>query len=57
MKKTYINPSVEVITAKTSAMICGSNLNPNAGTGTVNETAVESGTAAESRSSWFDDEE
>ena len=56
MKKTYINPSVEIITLSACSMICGS-LNPEGGRGTVSEEFVTSGTAGEARGGYWDDED
>lgn len=58
MKKTYINPSMEVVKVSALSMICGS-LDPKNLSGSVTEQSVTSGTAGESRRGglWDDDEE
>ena len=56
MKKTYINPSTEVINVSTCSILSGS-LDPNGGRGTVSEQSVASGTAGEARGGSWDDED
>ena len=57
MKKTYMHPSMKVISVSTHSMLCGS-LDPDNLRGTVSEQSVTNGTAAESRrGSFWDDED
>ncbi len=56
MKKTYINPTLEVVKITAPQLMAGS-LNPNSGSGSVTEESVSEGTPGESRFFDFDDEE
>lgn len=55
MKKIYINPRTEVLQIETQSMIAGS-LDPEGLKGTVFEEQVSDGTAAEGRSSFWDED-
>ncbi len=53
MKKTYINPNIEVLKIATQQMLAGS-LNPGAGTGKVYTDSAPGGVAAEGHDDDFD---
>lgn len=53
MKKTYINPNIEVVKIATQQMLAGS-LNPSAGTGKVNDIDAPDGDPAEGRGTIWD---
>ena len=57
MKKTYIIPSVVIVNLSASTIICGGgSLDPQNLSGTVSSQSVASGTAGESRDSFWDDD-
>ena len=57
MKKTYINPNIEVVKIASHAQMLAGSLTPGAGKGTVNETDAPSGVDGEARLFDFDDED
>ena len=53
MKKTYINPNMQIVQIATQQMLAGS-LNPNSGSGSVNETSAPADVDGEGHFGDFD---
>lgn len=57
MKKTYLNPTINVVEVKMEQLLGDASLNPTGGRGTVSDSFVSSGTAGEARGGSWDDED